>query len=586
MTKTEIIKNGKVAYPGFAYGNLSVFREKIHYKHHPIIKSESSLTESEVEKTRFSKALMKTRMAISRLVTNLSKYKNEASNEAKAILEAHLMTLKDPLFLDKIYEHIGNSYTAEEAVKSVCSEFIEAFRQMDEKIFQEKQRDIKDIQIRLLSQLGASIKQDLPRDTQIVWASSLRPQQVIYLHQMGIQGIVLKNAAENSHEIILMKALQIPSVYNIQYRPRLKKGESIQTALDAEKGTLFFNPKPEILNKIIEKKKLNIENEKKRDLQKKYVETSNGDLIKIAMNLDLIEELKFTPIENIAGIGLFRTEFLLLSNPNLTEYEQIDYYERVFNSFPEDDVIIRLFDIGGDKNFYMTNRQSDENFLGIRSLRYLIKESNLLKTQIRAILKANKKGNAIILLPMVSIVEEIEQIKAIITDITKEINAPYPKIGVLIETPGIIDLLPFINEMVDFYSIGTNDLLQYITAADRTIGQLSNIYNPLHEGLWNSLERILENTQKKGKKVPISICGELPSHLEYLTMLIGLGYRNFSVRPSFIYKIKEYIPKLDTKMSRYFLDQIRLLPTLSKRKEYLRKNFKKFINNSVNKQNL
>lgn len=586
MIKTEIKKTGRIAYPGFASGNLSIFQEKIHYRQQAINKSDSSSLNIEHEKARFTKALHKTKLAINRLITSLSKYQNAASSEAKSILEAHLITLKDPVFIENIYDKINHNMTAEKSVKLVSNEFITAFSKMEEIIFQDKKRDIEDIQVRLLTQLGASIQQNLPENTQIIWAGSLRPQQVIYLHKIGIQGIILSNAAENSHEIILMKALQIPSIYNVRYRPRLKRGESVSAALNAEKGLLYFNPTHEHTKEIQIKKEKSIEDEKKRIYQDKIVKTYDGDSIKISMNLDLIEELNYSPVEKIAGIGLFRTEFLLLSNPQLTEYDQIEYYTKVFETFPNDEIVIRLFDIGGDKNFYMTNRQSDENFLGVRSIRYLIKESDLLRTQIRAILKSNKKGNAIILLPMISIIEEVEQIKAIITDITKEINVSYPKIGVLIETPGAIDLMPYMNNMVDFYSVGTNDLLQYITASDRTINQLSNIYNPLHEGLWNGLERILKNTQMAPVKIPVSICGELPSKLEFLTMLIGLGYRNFSVRPSFIYRIKEFIPQLNTKMAKFLLDQIRLIPTISKRSEYLKKNFQKFTNESFNKQNL
>ncbi len=578
MIKNMIQKKGKTAYPGLSSGKLAFFQEQVHYRSHPAHSGDNAInTANEIQ--RLNRALTSTKMVLNRLMATLSSYNNLASEDARMIMESHLLTLKDPMFINNMQEKISLGMRAEEAVNLVADEYISVFSGMEEEVFRDKRRDIEDIKIRLSSQLGASVRQDLPPGTDIVWAVTLRPQQVIYLHRKGIRGIILNRAAENSHEIILMKALQIPSLFNVPYRPRLSKGETIPAALDAEKGTIYLNPEEKILEEV-ESRRIHIQEEiERRTDQKKIIHTASGEEIKISMNLDLLEELKGSNLNTIAGVGLFRTEFLLLANPHLSEYEQVEYYTRVFSSFPEDDVVIRLFDIGGDKNFFKTDRQSDENFLGLRSIRYLLKDSDLLKTQIRAILKANKGNNAVILLPMISIVEEVERIRAILTDSTKELNVPYPRIGVLVETPAAIDLMPFMNPLVDFYSVGTNDLLQYNTAADRTMNQLSYIYHPLHEGLWNSLERILANAQKteNGKKIPVSICGELPSRPEYLSMAIGLGYRNFSIRPSFIYKTKEFIQKIDSQMSKYLLEQIRRLPTLSARSDFLQKNFDKFI---------
>jgi phosphotransferase system enzyme I (PtsI) len=383
--------------------------------------------------------------------------------------------------------------------------------------------------------------------------------------------------------MILADALKIPSLYDIASLPG-NISYPVKAIIDSHEGVLILSPSETTLKKY--EKKLNepmnhftvsLENRKlKKSLEKIKVpvQTPDGSKINLFVNLELPEELGVFPQNQNSqaqtqaqkqnfGVGLCRSEFLFQNIFQSDVAKQTRMYSSILRHFGKSPVYIRLFDIGSEKT-----PQMPENPDALFSIRYLLRHQDLLEAQLESLLLASNSGNLKILIPMVTLVEEVEEIIALSRKIADRLEVKLPEFAVMIETPAAIDLIPQFNHSVQSYSVGTNDLLQFTTVTDRNLIAHRYIYSPLHESLLASLERIIQLST-----LPITVCGEMAGDIKSLNLLIGLGYRSFSMGASKLADIHKSLAKLDIKASESLLANIRSLKTIAERRKYLHEYF-------------
>ena len=491
-----------------------------------------------------------------------------------AVFDAQRLMLQDQSFLNRIERLIRENLSAEAALERTVDEFVRRFTEMDNVYFRDRATDIKDIGQRLLRHLlGVTEPQRQFASAIVLVGSDVALSDLALVEQEDLKGVVLASGGVTSHASILAKSLEIPTVVGAEHAEELVR-EGDRLIVDGNAGVVFVNPSPEILREYErlerEYRAFNRDLETLRDLP---AETLDGHPVTLSANIGLLGDLVLARAHGAEGIGLYRTEVPFLSHRDfLTEAEQVALYERAVTGMEGKPVTIRTLDLGADKYPRYLNMPREENpFLGWRSIRISLELPEVLKDQLRAILRVSALGPVRIMFPMISSIEEIRRVKELLTEAEQEVRgaghacAERISIGMMVEVPSAVYLLPYFVHEVDFLSIGTNDLIQYVLAVDRNNRKVGPLYEPLHPAVVRCVANIIDAAKRAGK--PVSLCGEMASDPACTLLLVGLGIDDLSMGPFFIPPIKRLIRAVTFAGAQRLADEVLTLATVKEVKE-------------------
>ena len=500
------------------------------------------------EIARFDAALLATRNEFASLRSNRPTH---AAAEFDAFLELHQMILDDPLLSIAPREMIANEYcNAEWALKTQTETLVAQFDEFEDTYLRERQTDVTQVAERLLKQLlGKPGHQPSParQDVEtILVAHDLSPANLIQFKPHQYAAFITDVGGATSHTAIVARSLNTPCVVGLHHARDLIR-EDDQLILDGEQGVLIVNPDKLILAEYkLRQSAWELERKKLKRLRTARANTLDGTVIELHANIEKPEDIAEVKENGATGIGLFRSEFLFLNRENLPdEEEQFEAYRVAAAGMEGQPVTIRTFDLGGDKQLNGTKRVANNPALGLRAIRFCLAEPQLFRTQMRALLRATHYGNVKILIPMLSGVSELNQTLQFIAATKQALDdegIPYDrevKIGGMIEIPAAALALSVFARKLDFLSIGTNDLIQYTLAIDRTDEEVAHLYDPLHPAVLHLLSHIIATSNKLG--VPISVCGEMAGELAYTRLLLGFGLRQFSMISAQVPSVKQRV---------------------------------------------
>lgn len=534
---------GKSVYKGIAMGKISVLKKDDY------IVKRTKIEDAQAEIQRVKAAVAASQEQLQKLYEKAVKEVGEAS---AAIFEVHQMMLEDEDYNESIENIITTEMVnAEYAVASTGDNFSEMFASMDDDYMKARAADIKDISKRLVKNLsghgGDGIDLEEPV---IVVADDLSPSETVQMDKDKILAFVTVHGSANSHTAILARMMNIPALIGVDMDlETLTTG--VEGAVDGFTGGFYIEPTEEVKTSI--QTKIEEEKEKRALLQTlkgKENVTKSGKTIKLFANIGSVSDMGYVLENDAGGIGLFRSEFLYIGRNELPgEEEQFQAYRQAVQNMAGKKVIIRTLDIGADKQAdYLQIPQEENPALGYRAIRICLTQPEIFKVQLRALFRASAYGNLSIMYPMITSVEEVEQIQQIVCEVKqelKEAGIPYKDVeeGVMIETPAAVMISDDLAKMVDFFSIGTNDLTQYTLAIDRQNEKLDPFYKPHHKAILRMIKMVVDNAHKEGKWA--GICGELGADPELTETFVKMGVDELSVAPSMILKLRKIIREME-----------------------------------------
>ncbi|MCI9005568.1 MAG: phosphoenolpyruvate--protein phosphotransferase [Lachnospiraceae bacterium] len=472
----------------------------------------------------------------------------EVGESSAAIFEVHQMMLDDDDYLDSIQNMIQSELVnAEYAVAMTGDNFSEMFANMDDDYMKARAADVKDISNRVIRILEGREEVDMSSmDPAIIVADDLSPSETVQMDKEKILGFVTVHGSTNSHTAILARMMNIPALIGVPMDlGQIRTG--MTAVVDGFEGTVTFEPDEELCAKT--RKKMEEEQEKLRlleDLKGQETVTKDGRKVHLYANIGSVSDVGYVLENDGEGIGLFRSEFLYLGRDDFpSEEEQFQAYRQVAQTMAGKKVIIRTLDIGADKQVDYFNLGDEDNpALGYRAIRICLKQPDIFKAQLRALFRATTFGNISIMYPMITSVEEVKKIYEIVDEVKKELDEAGivykdPEQGIMIETPASVMVSDELAEMVDFFSIGTNDLTQYTLAIDRQNAKLDDFYKPHHPAILRMIQMVVDNAHKHGKWA--GICGELGADLELTEEFVRMGLDELSVSPSMVLKVRKAI---------------------------------------------
>lgn len=536
---------GKSVYGAIAVGRISIFkRQDVQVKR---IKVE----DINVEIARLEAAKEN---AIAQLQEIYEKALREVGEANAQIFEIHMMMVEDDDYNEAIIEMIhGQNVNAEYAVAVTADNFAEMFSSMDDSYMQARAADVRDISNRIIACMSdVGCDNSVSDEKVIICADDLAPSETVSLDKDKVLAFVTAHGSSNSHTAILARNMNIPAIIGVgeQFLGQIKDGD--MAIADGFAGQFIWDPDEETL--AAAKQKLEAESEKKVLLQKlkgKENITLDGTRINIYANIGSVDNIGAVLLNDAGGIGLFRSEFLYLENNDYpTEEEQFKVYKRALESMATKKVIIRTLDIGADKQADYFKLDKEENpALGLRAIRLCLSRPEIFKVQLRALYRASVYGKLGIMFPMITSVSELEEILAICEQVKKELtadNIEYAdsiELGIMIETPAAAIISDKLAAMVDFFSVGTNDLTQYTLACDRQNPHIERFCDPHHEAILRLIEMSAQNAHKYGAW--IGICGELAADTTLTETFLRMGIDELSVSPSFVLKVRDAVRKID-----------------------------------------
>lgn len=573
----NITLHGIAAAPGIA-----IAKAHIYSKQKELVTSES-IQDVEEAISNLEIALEQSKKELHKI---FSLAVDKIGEKRAAIFEAQIMILDDPVLISNIKERIKKEKKVPEfIVESEISKYIHLMNLSDETYMKERSHDIEDIKNRIIKNLKKKKWKSRIQSDVIVVTTSLSPSDTVLFTRMNVKGYVTDFGGLTSHAAILARSLNIPAVLGLHDASNKIK-EDDEIIVDGFKGIVIINPDEET-KKEYQKKIEKIHNYDEELLKLKNLPaiTTDGKIIKLLANLDLIEELDFVTQNCPRGIGLVRTEQLfnhLDSFPD--EEEQYVVYKDLANKIYPEIVTIRAFDIGGDKVLPVDLHEPNP-FLGWRGIRLLLDNPDLFKTQIRAVLRASEHKNIYFMIPMVTAIEEVRETKNLIEQCKKELkneNKSFDKhlpIGLMIEVPSAATMAKEFAEESDFLSIGTNDLIQYTLAVDRGNEIVSKLYQEFHPSIVRFLKHIANECKKVNK--PVSLCGEMAADPFAAPLLVGLGLESLSISPAIIPQIKKIIRSISFKEAKELADKCLTLKTEKEINESLHHFYNKKIKDQI-----
>ena len=533
---------GKSVYKGIVMGPVAVLKKNDYQV------KRARIEDPEAEVKRVKEAVEVSKKQLGRLYDKAVREVGEAS---AAIFEVHQMMLEDEDYLESMENMIRiELVNAEYAAAATGDNFAEMFAAMDDEYMKARSADVKDISERLVRNLSGEGDNDLSSmEPSVIVADDLSPSETVQMDKEKILAFVTVHGSTNSHTAILARMMNIPALIGVPMDLNgLKTG--MTAVVDGFSGQVIFEPEEDVRKET--EKRMQEEAEKQKlleELKGKENITLDGRKINIYANIGSVGDLGYVMENDAGGIGLFRSEFLYLGRNDFpTEEEQFQAYKQAVQTMAGKKVIIRTLDIGADKQVEYFNLGKEENpALGYRAIRICLKQPEIFKAQLRALFRAAVYGNLSVMYPMITSTEEVEKIYAIVAEVEEELKAQevqykIPEQDIMIETPAAVMISDRLAEMVDFFSIGTNDLTQYTLAIDRQNEQLDDFYNPHHEAVLRMIRMVVENAHKCGKWA--GICGELGADLTLTEQFVRMGVDELSVAPSMILKLRKIVREM------------------------------------------
>ena len=533
---------GKSVYKGIVMGPVAVLKKNDYQV------KRARIEDPEAEVKRVKEAVEVSKKQLGRLYDKAVREVGEAS---AAIFEVHQMMLEDEDYLESMENMIRTELVnAEYAAAATGDNFAEMFAAMDDEYMKARSADVKDISERLVRNLSGEGDNDLSSmEPSIIVADDLSPSETVQMDKEKILAFVTVHGSTNSHTAILARMMNIPALIGVPMDLNgLKTG--MTAVVDGFSGQVIFEPEEDVRKET--EKRMQEEAEKQKlleELKGKENITPDGRKINIYANIGSVGDLGYVMENDAGGIGLFRSEFLYLGRNDFpTEEEQFQAYKQAVQTMAGKKVIIRTLDIGADKQVEYFNLGKEENpALGYRAIRICLKQPEIFKAQLRVLFRAAVYGNLSVMYPMITSTEEVEKIYAIVAEVEEELKKQevqykIPEQGIMIETPAAVMISDRLAEMVDFFSIGTNDLTQYKLAIDRQNVQLDDFYYPHHEAVLRMIRMVVENAHKCGKWA--GICGELGADLTLTEQFVRMGVDELSVAPSMILKLRKIVREM------------------------------------------
>ncbi len=540
-----ITLQGKGVFGGIAIGEIAFF------KRDSGVVQRKKVEDPQAEIQRFENAKAK---AIEELGELYDKAVSEVGESNAMLFQTHQFMLEDLDYVEAIENMIQTqSVNAEYAVSVTGDNFSQMFASMDDDYMRERAADVKDISARVVKILTGAGESGLVTDKPVILASDdLAPSETVQLNKDMVLSFVTQGGSTNSHTAILAKTMNIPAIIGIGDALD-EKYEGKEAIVDGA-GCLIIEPDEETMKEYQAKKQEYLaQQELLQQFRGKETVSLDGQKVKLYANIGNASDIGAVIKNDAAGIGLFRSEFLYLENDNFpTEEEQFKVYKYVAETMGQKQVIIRTLDIGADKQIDYFNLPHEENpAMGYRAIRICLKQQDIFRTQLRALLRASAFGNIAIMFPMIVALEEVLQIKEIVKSVMAELDAsgiPYNKeiqLGIMIETPAAAMISDDLAKEVDFFSVGTNDLTQYTTAVDRQNANLEGFYYPHHKGLLRLIKMAADNAHKNG--IWIGICGELGADMEMTEAFLAMGIDELSVSPACVLPLRKKIRETSVK---------------------------------------
>ncbi len=533
---------GKSVYKGIVMGSVAVLKKNDYQV------KRRKIERPEVEIVRVEQAIKDSQEQLQKLYDKAVVEVGEAS---AAIFEVHQMMLEDEDYLESIYNMIQTEQiNAEFAVAMTGDNFSEMFAAMDDDYMRARAADIKDISERLVRNLSGQKDFDLSSsEPSIIVADDLTPSETVQMDKDKILAFVTVHGSTNSHTAILARMMNIPALIGVPLDlDQLENG--VTAVVDGFQGKVIFDPDDDTCAEVQERikeeqEKLNL----LQDLKGKENVTLDGRKINIYANIGSVGDIGYVLENDAGGIGLFRSEFLYLGRNNFpTEEEQYQAYKQAAQMMAGKKVIIRTLDIGADKQVDYFNLGQEENpAMGYRAIRICLSQPDIFKTQLRALFRAAVYGNLSIMYPMITSVEEVRRIYTIVEEVKKELDTQeiqylIPEQGVMIETPAAVMISDELAQVVDFFSIGTNDLTQYTLAIDRQNEKLDEFYNPHHKAILRMIQMVVDSAHAHGKWA--GICGELGADTALTEEFVRMGVDELSVAPSMVLKLRKIVREM------------------------------------------
>ena len=551
----DLRMKGLAASPGIAVGRALRLDERGRRQFYYITVSPAQVR---TEVKRLRQAFAEARAQLAEIRVRLA---GELGYEHSYILDAHLLMLEDEGLIGEIEQDIRDRrINAEWAVRDVTDRVISAYKQVKDSYLRERSSDIEDVASRLLGILSGHAKFDLSKLDQniIIVAENIWPSTVAELDFNQVLGFATDAGGMTSHSAIMARALGIPAVVGLHDATRrVKTGDAV--VVNGTEGELILRPTKPVIKTYLDRRKRDAElRSPTSDAAFEPAKTADGTPVTLRANVELAGEIDSLQLFGAEGIGLYRSEFMFLNRlPELpSEDEQFSLYRRLAEATGAAGASIRVFDLGGDK-LTLEGFEAEQNpALGLRAIRLALKVEKIFRTQLRAILRANREGNLRVVLPLISNVTELREAKRIIDEVKTEMAASHIKhnahlaVGVMIEVPAAALLADGIAREADFLSIGTNDLIQYLLAVDRVNENVAHLYQPLHPAVLRTIAYVVRAAETNG--VPLEVCGEMAADPLLAIALIGLGVRTLSLVPASIPLIKNAIRSIE-------LDRVRAL---------------------------
>ncbi|MBN1972190.1 MAG: phosphoenolpyruvate--protein phosphotransferase [Sedimentisphaerales bacterium] len=534
--------HGKIASEGFAYGPSAVFDKK---------KNLSSMMHRQFDEKYslddFHDAINKTSDQLEKLQEKVGQ---KLSDAASLIFTAHLMILQDKYFIGGIDELIKNGVNPPAAILKIAKNYIDSFATSENAYIREKIQDIEDLAIRLINNLLSESEDVIKVKGRIIIVKELFPSDLLILSSEGAAGIVLVGGTVTSHLSILASSLRIPMVVCNTYE-LLNLPDEIPVLIDAEIGNLYVDPTDEILERFESQQKARQTLNQQKLLMKPETITRDGTKVHLFANINLLADLKVACELRCEGVGLYRSEFPFMIRRNFpTEMEQYIVYSRLVQMVQGKPITLRTLDIGGDKTLsYYADTTEQNPAMGLRSIRFSLQNKPVFAEQIRAMLRAGANADLRIMFPMVSSIDEFRSAKEIVLECIDELRRKgiqhnsKPMLGIMVELPCIAELMDDFAKEAEFFSIGTNDFVQFMLGVDRTNENISSSYVPHHPSVLRALKKVVQSAIKNNRE--ISVCGNMAHEEKYIPFLLGIGIRNLSMDPRYLPRIQQSISNID-----------------------------------------
>lgn len=535
------MKKGIAASKGYAIGKVFV------QEHEEIVITDAKVSDIVAEQAKLKNALDLSREQLEKIK---AKAAVEMGEEKAAVFEAHITLLDDPEFTGAMNNEIEtNSINAMKAVENVTNTFVMIFESMEDAYMRERAADIKDVSKRIIANLAGKGGDAfaITEENTVVVAHDLTPSDTAQLDRTKVIGFMTNIGGRTSHAAIMARTLEIPAVLGLgDITDSVKTGDTV--ILDGITGDVIINPSEEVIAEYRAKKeKFTAEQEELKKLIDVKTTTKSGKRIEVCGNIGKPEDVLGVIANGGDAIGLFRTEFLYMDRDNApTEDEQYESYKFVLEKMEGKQVVIRTLDIGGDKTLpYLPLPEEMNPFLGYRAIRLCLDRKELFKVQLRALLRASVYGKLCVMFPMISGLEEFMQAKEVVEECKKELKAEGKEYsddiqwGIMVEIPAAAVMADELAKHVDFFSIGTNDLIQYTLAADRMSEKVSYLYNPMHPAVLRLIKMTIDGAHKHGKWV--GMCGEMAGDEAAIPTLVEYGLDEFSMSATSILQAKKII---------------------------------------------